>query len=49
MIPQEGQGFHQLLELADEMLYLAKRCGRDRVCSGGDLLAEKQSSRKVGS
>jgi diguanylate cyclase (GGDEF)-like protein len=49
MIPQEGQGFQQLLELADEMLYLAKRCGRDRVCSGGDLLAEKQSSRKVGS
>jgi diguanylate cyclase (GGDEF)-like protein len=49
MIPHEGQSFQQLLEQADEMLYLAKRVGRDRVCSGGDLLAENQSSRKVGS
>jgi diguanylate cyclase (GGDEF)-like protein len=49
MIPREDQSFQQLLEQADEMLYLAKRVGRNQVCSSGDLLAEKQTNRKVGS
>jgi diguanylate cyclase (GGDEF)-like protein len=49
MMPREDQSFQQLLEQADEMLYLAKRVGRNWVCSGGDLLAEKQASRNVAS
>jgi diguanylate cyclase (GGDEF)-like protein len=49
MIPREDLSFKQLLEQADEMLYLAKRAGRNRVCIGGELLTEKQPNRRVGS
>ena len=49
IIPQEDQSLEQLLEQADEMLYLAKRAGRNRVRSGTDVVAEKHLRRNPGS